>query len=287
MSETTNCKKQISTYFRSKDFTEYLAAYLTSNNFTSSEFRPTLTFEGGSNENAGTWIHEDFVIIVARWLSPRFAVACDAAIKQLLVDGFVIRNNITEKQLKKLQKRLTGVENKLKLSEAAVRKQNYELQLHRIMAQAYTTVRRPNLTSEYPYDGRYFDFFEERSDCLIITELKAEHMTEQDILDELVNQKDYYKKAIQIAKSEAEGRNRGVRIKFLAPSFDSNVYASADLQMMADDETNIEFQFITLSTELLYLRKRRKQQTGDAVGSDRIFDKIVADISDIIAQRNT
>lgn len=43
---------------------------------------------GGKKDEHGTWMHEDVALEFARWLSPKFAIWCNARIKELVRTGF-------------------------------------------------------------------------------------------------------------------------------------------------------------------------------------------------------
>ena len=43
--------------------------------------------KGGNTRQQGTWMHEDVALEFARWLAPKFAIWCNARIKELLTTG--------------------------------------------------------------------------------------------------------------------------------------------------------------------------------------------------------
>lgn len=53
----------------------------------------------GGNAAQGTWIHEDVALEFARWLSPKFAIWCNARIKELLTQGTTSIANLSRKEL--------------------------------------------------------------------------------------------------------------------------------------------------------------------------------------------
>jgi hypothetical protein len=72
-------EKDLSNYWRSKDTKTYLEAVSELNSVKSTELKMTKERKYG-----GTYIHPDLIIHFARWINPKFAVACDRFIRQKL-----------------------------------------------------------------------------------------------------------------------------------------------------------------------------------------------------------
>ena len=68
--------KDLSNYWRSKDTTEYMEVISELNSVNITELKTTV-----QGKHGGTYIHPELVVHFARWISPKFAVACDRFIK--------------------------------------------------------------------------------------------------------------------------------------------------------------------------------------------------------------
>lgn len=66
---------------------EFLDEISTTRKSCSSDFQPVTTRNCSPQNGGGTWMHEDVALEFARWLSPKFAVWCNARIKELLRNG--------------------------------------------------------------------------------------------------------------------------------------------------------------------------------------------------------
>lgn len=77
-------KKQINDFFRLKSTKEYLAALESETGIPVTELYQG--FQGG-NSSQGTWGHPLVALRMAQWISPQFAVWCDAHIFNLMSTG--------------------------------------------------------------------------------------------------------------------------------------------------------------------------------------------------------
>jgi len=68
--------KDLSNYWRSKDTTEYMEVISELNSVNITELKTTV-----QGKHGGTYIHPELVVHFARWISPKFAVACDRFVK--------------------------------------------------------------------------------------------------------------------------------------------------------------------------------------------------------------
>lgn len=69
-------------YLRLESTQEFINEYMVENLVTGN---PVTVVQGGKEQ--GTWMHEDIALDFARWLSPKFALWCNARIKELLITG--------------------------------------------------------------------------------------------------------------------------------------------------------------------------------------------------------
>jgi len=88
--------KQMTNYWNSKDTIEYIEALYSFNSLKSNELKKAVVGKYG-----GTYIHPDLIIHFARWVNPRFAVACDIWIKQELIRQ---KEKIIEQQQKIIER---------------------------------------------------------------------------------------------------------------------------------------------------------------------------------------
>ena len=65
---------------------EYIAALEEDFQTSGKSLSLVQTMEG---KNGGTWFHEDLAIEFARWLSPKFSIACNRIIKMLFREGHI------------------------------------------------------------------------------------------------------------------------------------------------------------------------------------------------------
>lgn len=89
--------KRLDGFMNSKYFTEYLSAYC---EFYDIELKDVVKKVKGGNTKTdyrnpvivqGTFLHPDLAVLFARWINPKFAVWCDAIIKQILTGTVEIR----------------------------------------------------------------------------------------------------------------------------------------------------------------------------------------------------
>lgn len=71
-----------------KDFLAELEATRATDQDGDSRLALVQVFHGGKKDEHGTWMHEDVALEFARWLSPKFAIWCNARIKELVRTGF-------------------------------------------------------------------------------------------------------------------------------------------------------------------------------------------------------
>ncbi|EAY27243.1 KilA-N domain-containing protein [Microscilla marina] len=101
-------EKRLDGFINSKYFNEYLNAYC--NFYDVSREDVVKVVVGGNVKNIasrnyvsdqGTYIHPDFVVLFARWINPKFAVWCDAIIKQILAGRVEIRHKGLQQEMQK------------------------------------------------------------------------------------------------------------------------------------------------------------------------------------------
>lgn len=91
--------RHIPSFFKSDAFQDYVAELLQQRNKKQNGISHSTSCKplginslyeinsGGTLNKRGIWIHEDLVVHCARWLNPKFAIACDQFIKDALKRG--------------------------------------------------------------------------------------------------------------------------------------------------------------------------------------------------------
>lgn len=126
-------------WLRTKQTKEFLEAKATMGNHIVTDL--VVVINGG--DDRGTFMHEDVALEFARWLSPQFAVWCNAKIKELLRTGVVTVNNEDEMihhAMQVLQNRFKLSQEKVEQLQEQSRLQSEELKLSAPKADYYDTV---------------------------------------------------------------------------------------------------------------------------------------------------
>jgi len=110
--------KNLENWKRSAELVGYLDALSRTVNLTERDL--IVVRKGGNDKNAqGTWIHRKLIIVFARWLSPDFAVWCDAQIEEILKTGSYSKSEIQETETDRNLKGLEFAFKHLKVNEAS------------------------------------------------------------------------------------------------------------------------------------------------------------------------
>lgn len=87
--------KRASEWFNSNRTKEYVKALINSNvELSTTELMPT---KKGGFEKGYTMVHQSLIIDFARWIEPRFAIACDNFIMKNITDLKIENKNLNEK----------------------------------------------------------------------------------------------------------------------------------------------------------------------------------------------
>lgn len=84
-------------WLRTENAHNYIAALLNVKKCTFDDL--VIVKEGSPLTGGGTWMHEDVALEFSRWLSPEFAIWCNAKIKELLQQGYTKLESISRKDL--------------------------------------------------------------------------------------------------------------------------------------------------------------------------------------------
>ncbi len=288
MADACSSTKRVRSWVNLDTTAEYITAlrkyYAGNDKKNDITFEPILGKKGNRSDGSqGTWIHEELAVAAARWLDASFSVWCDQTMKSYSKDSFVVSDKISESRIAKLDRKIQKLVNTNKALRATDRKLFHEHEAHKVYSFAYHLVKRPGLTVEYNYGGRKFDFFEERTDRLVITELKADSVTTDSIEEELVGKKSYYQVALNLHKQDK--KSRVVRLKFLCPSFTE---MDSTIQYLTSMKTDgIEFELETWHAELQYLRDKHLLKYGNVKQTDRDFNKLRQRLDEIWINRGT
>ena len=103
---TSMCKifpnKNLSTWINSKGTEEYIEALCIENEQTKDFYT---SVKSGSPENGGgTWVHQELVLDLARWLNTMFRIWCDKQIATLLREGTVTLKELPKTEEETLMK---------------------------------------------------------------------------------------------------------------------------------------------------------------------------------------
>lgn len=97
--------KRLDGFINSKYFTQYLDAYCKFHNIRHEDV--VIKVKGGDTRTdyrnpvigQGTFLHPDLVVLFARWINPKFAVWCDAIIKQILTGEIELKYKKVQQEL--------------------------------------------------------------------------------------------------------------------------------------------------------------------------------------------
>jgi phage antirepressor YoqD-like protein len=91
-------KKNVAHWLRNDSTKAFIDAY---SRLRNRNFADLVVIKSGNpSTGGGTWLHEDLAVEFARWLSPEFAIWCNARIKELLTIGITAAPDVVEQLIK-------------------------------------------------------------------------------------------------------------------------------------------------------------------------------------------
>lgn len=284
MAEACGSNKRIKSWTNLSSSKEYIRALQKYSKDKKNDL--TFTRKGNqSDDSQGTYIHEELVVAFARWLSPDFSVWCDQQIRHLLTEGYAVNPNASEKQLMRAELKIKNQANKIRLLDGRTRKDGYEIEAHAAFSLLYHYVSGRNFTAEYIFKGHRFDFLEKRTDCVIITELKAKPVGLVEVKHELEN-KGYLQLLQTLQQTDyCQKNNRTVRFKLLAPRFNEDDKIETYLREIYES-TDLRFSFTDWDSEYLNLYYKHESKYYDLTNTQRMFAPVKAKLDNIKGLRN-